>query len=73
MCNKFELIRRIIMWILIGLGIGMLILVQLVNHNGLTEWEDPITTIMWIYMLIVFIFILCFHAIPMALKYFKKK
>ncbi|MGE8081980.1 hypothetical protein [Peribacillus loiseleuriae] len=47
---NFKRFRRIIMWVLIAFGIGMLILVQVVERNGLTDWQDPITRITWIYL-----------------------
>lgn len=65
--------RRIIMWLLTAFGIGVLILVQAVDHNGLTDWQDPMTRIVWVYLIFVFIYILFLNAIPMVWRHFKKK
>ena len=48
--------RRIFMWLLITFGIGILILVQVVDHNGLTDLQDPITRTVWVYLIFLFIF-----------------
>ena len=72
MDKKSKRIRRIAMWVLLAFGIGVFILVQVVNRNGLTEWQDPITFIMWVYLILVFIYIIFLNAIPMARNHFKK-
>lgn len=73
MNKKFELIRRVVMWGLIAIGIGVLILVLVVNSKGLTGWQDPITLTLWIYLLSVFIYIIFLNAIPMAWNHFRKR
>ena len=69
----FKRFRRIYMWLLIIFGIGIFILVQVVDHNGLTNWQDSITSIVWIYLMLVFIYILFLNAIPMGWNHFRKK
>lgn len=61
------------MWLLIIFGIGIFILVQVIDHKGLTNWQDPITRVVWIYLIIVFIYITFLNAVPMAWNYFKEK
>jgi len=65
--------RRIFMWILITFGIGVLILVQVVAYNGLTDWQDSITRIVWVYLIVVFIYNLFLNVIPMVWDHIKKK
>ena len=50
MSMKFKRIRRMMMWVLIAFGICMLLLIQLVNMNELSEWKETITLITWIYL-----------------------
>ncbi|MDV2685643.1 hypothetical protein RYX56_14860 [Alkalihalophilus lindianensis] len=54
---KFKQIRRIVMWVLLVIGIGMIILIQIVERNELTNWQDPITMMVWMYLIITFIYI----------------
>jgi len=73
MSMKFKRIRRVMMWVLIAFGICMLLLIQLVNMNELSEWKETITLIIWIYLGSVFIYIIFFNAIPMVRNYFRKR
>ena len=73
MNKKFKQIRNIIMVILFSLGIGILMLTQVVELNNLTEWKELITFTVWIYLTLVWIYILVLNAIPLVWNHFKRK
>ena len=72
MNKKLIRIRHIIMATLVAFGIGILILVQLVERNNLTEFREPITLAVRIYQTLAFLYIIFLNAIPLAWSYFKK-
>lgn len=73
MSEKFKRIRYSIMLILITFGFWMLILIQIVWRKNLTELQEPITVILWVYLAVVILNVIFLHAIPLLLDYYKKK
>lgn len=71
--KKLKRIHFIIMMLIVAIGIGLFILVQVVARNGLTPWQEPITTIVQIYVLLPAVFTLLFYVILKTWKYFDKK
>ena len=69
---QLKKIRNTIMVILTAFGIGILILVQVIERNNLTEWREPLTHTLWIYLGLVWFFILFLNAIPLIWNHFKK-
>lgn len=61
------------MMLIVAIGIGLFILIQVVTRNGLTTWQEPITTIVQIYGLLPLAFTLLFYGILKIWKYVDKK
>lgn len=48
-----KIIQRSVMWTLITFGVGLFVLVQVVNLKGLVEWQDAISKVTWVYLVLV--------------------
>lgn len=71
--KKLRRIHFIMMMLIVAIGIGLFILIQVVVRNGLTTWQEPITTIVQIYGLLPLAFTLLFYGILKIWKCFDKK
>ncbi|MCF2650074.1 MULTISPECIES: hypothetical protein [Bacillaceae] len=68
----FKKLRYTVMGILIGLAVVFLILVITVTQLELNKWQDTITLLFWIYMILVFVYIIFINLVPLIWKRFKK-
>ena len=73
MKERFKQIKKIIMVILLAFGVGMLILIQVVERKNLTELKEPITFIILVYIALVVLNVIFLHAIPPMWNYYKGK
>lgn len=65
MKNRFSLILILIAILLLGL-------VQVVSYYNLNHWQNTITTIVWIYLIIVFLHTI-YYAFKCLSEYLKRK
>ena len=68
----FKKLRYTVMGILIGLAVVFLILVITVTQLELNKWQDTITLLFWIYMILVFVYIIFINLVPLIWKRLKK-
>lgn len=73
MSEKLKQIKRWTRGGLVGFGVIFLILIQVVNYRGMTAWQDPMTTLMWVYLFAVFAHLIFLDAVPLIVDWFKKK
>ncbi len=68
----FKKLRYTVMGILIGLAVVFLILVITVTQLELNKWQDTITLLFWIYIILVFVYIIFINLVPLIWKRLKK-